>query len=71
MMLISTAFYQPEVEMDYKRLAENLMVAPKGGISTHEKNVNRPDMLEAIKRGMGRPKRHPDDKPTGIKVMRG
>jgi hypothetical protein len=57
--------------MDYKKLAENLMVAPKGGISSHPKDVNRPDMIEAIKRGMGRPKRHPDDKPTGIKVMRG
>jgi hypothetical protein len=64
--------------MDYKKLAQNLMVrqshvfdAPKGGISSHPKDVNLPDMIEAIKRGMGRPKRHPDDKPTGVKVMRG
>jgi hypothetical protein len=58
--------------MDYKKLAENLMVAPKGGISSHEKNVNRPDMIEAIKRGMGRPKRdNRDYPPPGTKFMRG
>jgi hypothetical protein len=57
--------------MDYKKLAQNLMVAPKGGISSHAKDPRKEDYLNAIQRGMNRPKRHPDDKPTGIKVMRG
>lgn len=36
----------------------------KGGTSSHAKDVNRPDMIRAMERGMRRPKRAPNDYPS-------
>ena len=60
--------------MDYKGMAQMLgFLRPgsdhvKGSGSSHPKTPRAGDFVGAIKRGMGRPKRHPSDRPVGIPV---